>query len=100
MDVDRRRYSRQIRLSEIGIDGQTTLCAARVALVGDGFARTIEERYLRRAGVQTVDDRRTVAPDDATSLTSLGLRHAAAREVGAGALRALAGIRSALGTRR
>jgi hypothetical protein len=45
------RFTRQIRLAEVGEGGQAKLSAARVALRTDGFARDVEEAYLRGAGV-------------------------------------------------
>jgi hypothetical protein len=47
-----RRYSRQIALPELGVDGQERLLAAEVALVGSGMALETAARYLSGAGVQ------------------------------------------------
>lgn len=46
-----RRYSRQIALPEIGVDGQERILAAEVALVGRGMALETATRYLAGAGV-------------------------------------------------
>jgi hypothetical protein len=92
-----RRYGRQIRLADVGEVGQAKLCATEVKLGASGFARDVEERYVRSAGMK-------VAPPDGGSppppveqhLSALGLHHRAASEVAEGALRALVAIRAAL----
>lgn len=88
--MDRRRFTRQLRLAEIGDAGQAKLLEARVRASSD-----VERAYLELAGVAVADDGATheVDPD------ALGLRHPAAREVGESALRALAAIRAILGVR-
>ncbi|MBX3201323.1 MAG: hypothetical protein KF894_24520 [Labilithrix sp.] len=94
-----RRFSRQTRLAEIGPSGQARLAAARVRLGGPGFAGEIERRYVVAAGLQLAADDPTVDPDAidrAADVRTLELRHEAAREVAAGALRALAAVRAAL----
>jgi hypothetical protein len=97
MSVDRRRYTRQIRLADVGEAGQARLEASPVVLGGTGFARWIEERYLRAAGVgRAAPDGAATAPPGVDP-SVLGLRHEAAREVGDGALRALVALRRALG---
>lgn len=93
----KRRYSRQIRLAEIGEDGQAKLCAATVAIPSSGFVRTIERRYVCRAGMSVTEGANGASPADHAAVASLGLRHAPAREVAEGALRALAAIRDVLG---
>jgi hypothetical protein len=97
-----RRYGRQMRLPEIGQGGQGKLCAAKVAVSSTGFVRTIEERYVRLAGMQVAEDEASVDPesgDVSADVTSLGLRHPPAREVAEGALRALIAIRTVLETK-
>lgn len=89
MTASRVRYGRQRRLAEIGEAGQARLEAAVVCLAAQGFAREIERSYLDRAGPRTGEDGLAIEVDPAI----LGLRHEAAREVGEGALRALAAIR-------
>ncbi len=99
----KRRYSRQTRLAEIGERGQAKLCAATVAIQSSGFVRTIEHRYVCRAGMTVTEGAPTVSPahvDRAADIASLGLRHGPAREVAEGALRALVAIRSVLGEGR
>jgi hypothetical protein len=86
------RYTRQIRLRDVGPEGQARLEAASVALTSTGFAREIEEIYLRSAGVGVETRVGGAQPAD----VGLGLRHPAAREVADGALAALVAIRAAL----
>lgn len=99
MSADARRYSRQTRLREVGAEGQERLCAAAVRLGSSGAVRAVEERYVRAAGMHVDDARPTVDParvDREADPAPLGLRHAPAREVGEGALRALVAIRAVL----
>jgi len=96
----RRRYERQIRLADVGERGQAKLCAAKVAIGSQGFARTVEHRYVVSSGMSDTDADPTVDPAlvaRVADVMPLGLRHAPAREVAEGALRALAAIRIALG---
>ena len=92
MSFDRLRYGRQTRLPEIGEAGQARLSGAKVALGGEGFARTIEERYVRGFGGAIADDGPTHPVDPAI----LGIEHDAARGMGEGALRALVALRGIL----
>jgi hypothetical protein len=46
-----RRYSRQIALPELGVEGQERILAAELALVGTGLALETATRYLAGAGV-------------------------------------------------
>ncbi|MFZ0134940.1 MAG: HesA/MoeB/ThiF family protein [Desulfobacterales bacterium] len=48
---DNRRYSRQLQLPEIGIEGQRRLAAGRVMLVGLGGLGSVAAYYLAAAGV-------------------------------------------------
>ena len=99
-DHRQRRYERQVRLAAIGLGGQAKLCAAKVAIRSQGFARTIERRYVVASGMIESAAEPTVDPsrvERATEMTALGLRNAAARDVAEGALRALSAIRIALG---
>lgn len=87
-----RRYTRQVRLPEIGEAGQGRLLAAEVRLAATTpFAREVEARYLRAAGITAITE--GGAPVDAAALT---LRHPAAVEVGEGAYAALTALRRAL----
>jgi hypothetical protein len=100
--IDRVKHGRQIRLAEIGEAGQARLASRAVAPCGQGLAREIEETYLSRAGVRVREDgvRAGEGDGDGAPLrvdpALLGLRRAGAREVGEGALRALAAIRALL----
>ena len=87
------RASRQIRLAEIGEQGQARIASSEVPLGGRGLARDIERAYLAAAGAKPVENGDGITVD----ADALGLRHAAAREVGEGALRALAAIRRIVG---
>jgi len=99
----RARYGRQIRLPEIGEAGQARLCASEIVLRGNGDARNVEASYIARAGLRVID---VATPDAAghdrddreyvATLAALGIADPAARDVGAGALRALLAIRSVL----
>jgi hypothetical protein len=94
MSIDRRRLTRQIRLPEVGDAGQARLAAAHVDAAVEGFAADVARNYMHRAGIGAV------APGGArvgADVGALGLRHPAAREVGEGALVALAAVRAILG---
>ena len=86
--------TRQIRLSEVGLDGQARLTRAGLDVRGrDGSLAELS--YLLRAGVE----RLTLTPDlPARVFAHASLfRHTAPRRLGAGAWRALTQIRSVLG---
>lgn len=112
------RFTRQIRLAEVGEAGQAKLTAARIEPRTQGFARTVEAMYLRAAGVggegvaprEGAEGEATVARagaegDAAAARTGgagasprgLGLQHAAPREVAEGAYAALVAMRRILG---
>lgn len=95
MTILRAQLARQMRLPEVGEAGQRRLAAAEVELQADGFARSIELAYLRRAGIEPVERAREGAAV-ARPRPDLGLRHAAAREIADGAMSALASVRIAL----
>lgn len=90
-----RRFTRQIRLAEVGEVGQAKLSTAQVALQTSGFAQKVEAAYLRAAGVGIVESGQPTKLD----APSLGIRHDAAREVATGAYAALLAMREALGIR-
>jgi hypothetical protein len=88
------RFTRQVRLAEVGEEGQARLEGALVRVEGDGLAGRVEARYLRGAGVGVVGSDPTIVPADAPAwLTSLT---PAARDVASGAYAALDVIRAVL----
>lgn len=48
---EKERYSRQIRFSPIGEDGQERICGARIGIVGCGALGSFQAEALARAGV-------------------------------------------------
>lgn len=69
-EVDRdfhERYSRHLRLSEVGVEGQRRLEAAHVAIVGAGGLGSPAAYYLGAAGVGTL----TIADDDLVERSNL-----------------------------
>jgi hypothetical protein len=57
------RFARQIALPQIGPDGQTRICAARVLVLGGDRAAETAAEYLEAAGVGLVI-RKSVPPGD------------------------------------
>lgn len=91
---DRLRFSRQIRLPEIGEAGQARLAAARIPLSAkDEDAQALELGYLQAAGVTVVEGEGARDVD----VDALGVKDPAARAVAEGALRALAAIKEIVG---
>lgn len=111
-----RRHTRQVRLAEVGADGQGRIARASVDVHGRGLAAQVAARYLAGAGVARlrVGDEAVaaaargidgaVAVELDASLAARGaeapaeLVDATARALGAGALLALRAIREALGS--
>lgn len=93
------RYTRQVRLAEVGEAGQARLLGARVGLRTTGVARSIERTYLSLAGVTVDDDAPTLGGSDgwASAVEGLAVEDPAVREVATGALAALVAMRAALG---
>lgn len=61
------RFARHLRLSEVGVEGQKKLLAARVVLVGAGGLGSPVALYLAAAGVGCLD----IIDDDIVDLTNL-----------------------------
>lgn len=92
------RFSRQIRLAEVGELGQARLAKAVVPLAREGFAREVEAAYLRAAGVGVREEPSPGASGagDCPTSIDLGLRHRASQEVADGAWAALVEVRRIL----
>jgi hypothetical protein len=88
----KRRYGRQIRLVDIGEDGQERLCNARVTLgcSRDPLAREIASAYVKAAGMITDDASAAEGASIDDDVASLGIRHDIPRSIAEGALDALA----------
>jgi molybdopterin/thiamine biosynthesis adenylyltransferase/rhodanese-related sulfurtransferase len=61
------RYSRHLRLPEVGLDGQRKLAAARVALIGAGGLGSPAALYLAAAGIGHI----TLIDDDVVDRSNL-----------------------------
>ena len=89
---DFRRYARQMRLAEVGEDGQRRLGDAIAAVAGEGLKHEMATAYARRAGVGGI----VAGEIDESCLTPAFIEHAAPRAVVAGSRAALAALRDAL----
>ena len=87
------RYSRQIRLSEVGEAGQERICRCVAEARGQDGA-FVELSYLERAGAASVT--LTALAEPVPFAHRAEYRFDAARRVGAGAWRALATLKGAL----
>jgi hypothetical protein len=109
------RHSRQVRLAEVGEEGQARLEATTAFVAADGLAGAVEVRYLAGAGVRKISTGDEAIAEAARAVDStvqilakkaailgngippaLGVRDPAALDVALGAWRALAHIRRAL----
>ena len=61
------RYSRQIMLPELGVEGQQRLCGARILIIGLGGLGSPAAMYLAAAGIGTLE----LADDDRVDLSNL-----------------------------
>lgn len=86
--------TRQIRLPEVGVDGQARLSAASLSVRGNDGSLA-EFLYLHRAGVERLSLQPTL-PARPFRHQAL-FRHESSRRLGAGAWRALTQIQSVLG---
>ena len=94
MTLPDERFSRQLRLAEVGEPGQARLCAAE-PVVGTSNAAAIERSYLLRAGVRRVSE--SGAPPAALPfMHAAHFRHETCRDVAEGAWLALHQIRAIL----
>ncbi len=111
-----RRHTRQVRLAEVGADGQGRIARACVNVYGRGLAAQVAARYLAGAGVarlrvgdeavaaaaRTIDASVKVEVDPSLAVdradATAELQDPTARALGAGALAALRAIREALGS--
>ena len=66
-NIDLERYTRQISLPEIGIDGQKKLSQTRVLIVGVGGLGSPISIYLTAAGVGTIG----LIDNDVVSISNL-----------------------------
>ena len=85
--------TRQIRLAEVGIEGQARLSRAALRVRGSEGG-LVEFVYLHRAGIErlSLEPNLPAVPFEHASL----FRHESARRLGAGAWRALRQIREVL----
>ena len=89
---DFRRYARQMRLAEVGEEGQRRLGDALAAVDGEGLKHEMATAYARRAGVGGI----AAGEVDESCLAPSFIEHAAPRAVVAGSRAALAALRDAL----
>jgi hypothetical protein len=91
------RFTRQVRLAEVGEEGQAKLESAVVTVCGDGTPQRVEARYLRGAGLVVVVDARAAVAERSDAVPAwLADLSPAARDVAAGAHAALDVVRSVL----
>jgi hypothetical protein len=88
------RFSRQERLAEVGFAGQERISRWKAVVRGVDGA-DVERLYLLGAGVREVTASEAEAPEP--FVHAAAFEFDAARDVGAGAWRALEALRAALG---
>ena len=91
---DNPRFSRQERLAEVGVDGQERILRSTAVVRGTRGA-DVERLYLLGAGVGHVIASEAEAPEP--FVHGAAFEFDAARDVGAGAWRALRTLRATLG---
>lgn len=112
------RHERQVRLAEVGAEGQERVGRGEVAMPLRGLAGAVAARYLGGAGVGRLrvpsdalaEEARSVDPsahvevdatlEDVARSSPFGLRDRAADDVARGAHAALVALRRALGMRQ
>lgn len=101
-----RRFARQLALPEVGQRGQAAILSHRFAVSPrvPELTRSVATLYAEGAGFETcAEETKDAAPDLETGAfgSALGVfRHAASREVAAGALLVLSEIRTLLAIER
>jgi hypothetical protein len=90
--TDRRRFLRQMLVTDIGERGQARLERATAAVAGEGLRHEIAAAYASRAGMGRV----VAGAIDEERLAPGFLENAAARAVVAGSRAALSSLRAAL----
>jgi hypothetical protein len=113
--MSKSRHSRQVRLAEVGEEGQARLEATTAFVAADGLAGAVEVRYLAGAGVRKISTgdeaiaeaaravdptvqilEKKAAPLGYGAPPPLGIRDPVALDVALGAWRALAHVRRAV----
>ena len=87
------RYTRQVRLAEVGAAGQARLERTVATVGGEGLSSRVCARYLESAGVRVLY---VTEPGETASPTWIATLDPSAREVATGAYEALSVMRSAL----
>ncbi|MGO8992918.1 MAG: hypothetical protein ACLQVI_06295 [Polyangiaceae bacterium] len=87
------RFTRQVRLAEVGEEGQARLTCVAVRVAHDGLAGDVEARYLVGAGARVAVPLGGTVEPLPSWLASLS---PVAREVASGAYAALSAVRATL----
>lgn len=89
------RYTRQVRLAEVGVSGQEKLCRAEIHPGGEGVAGEVEARYLAAAGARVAAATSSAVSEEVRAVLA-PFTNDEARDFAEGALRALVAIRDVL----
>ena len=92
MTLEDPRFSRQVRLADVGEPGQARLCAAE-PVIGTSRGTSVQKSYLSRAGVRRVVPTEIPSP---AFVHAEHFRHESCRDVAHGAWLALGQIREIL----